>query len=72
MTEWQCPECHNWHSMNVAKCVHVKLRHPSLNEMIAARDAGRDGDALNLVGETTDIVWQPHFKRRTVPDAQGT
>lgn len=72
MTEWQCPSCGKWHSMNVAKCVHVKLRHPSLNEMIEARNAGRDGDALNLVGETTEFVWHPDYPRRKVPDAKGT
>ena len=54
--------------MSVARCVHVTLRQPSLSEMIASREAGRDGDALTQAADTTYTVWQPEFPRRDKPN----
>ncbi len=68
MRQWQCP-CGEWLDMSIAKHVHkVATRAPSLSEMIAARNAGRDGDALNEVCDIDTVPWRPEYPRRDRPD----
>lgn len=68
MRQWQCP-CGAWLDMSFAKHVHkVAARPPTLSEMVAARNAGRDGDALNEVCDLDTVLWKPEFPRRDRPD----
>lgn len=69
MRQWQCPTCSQWVDMSYSKHVHkVGARQPSLGEMIASRNAGRDGEALNEVAELTETPWKPEYPRRDRPD----
>ena len=66
--QWQCP-CGAWLPMAVAKHVHlVGGREPTLQEMLASRWRGRDGEALAQIGQIDEVRWQPHFPRRDKPN----
>lgn len=67
MRQWQCP-CGEWLDMSQNGHVHYdSARQPSLTEMLQARQAGRDDDALALVAEATTVKWSPDFPRRDKP-----
>ena len=68
MRQWQCP-CGAWLDMTQLKHIHtVGARQPSLKEMLAARWAGRDGEALAEIGQVDEVTWQPGFPRRDKPN----
>lgn len=68
MKQWLCT-CGTWVDGERAKHIHVRLRQPTLSEMVAARNAGRDEDALNAtVDSTEEVVWRTDFPRRDKPD----
>lgn len=68
MIQWQCP-CGEWIDMSHSRHVHhVSAREPSLDEMVAARRAGREQDALNMVSDISVVNWSPRFPRREKPN----
>ena len=66
--QWQCP-CGAWLDMTQSGHVHYDTaRQPTLEEMVQARTAGRDEDALVLVADPTVQKWSPDFPRRDKPN----
>lgn len=67
MKQWQCP-CGKWIDGAHLKHVHVTLRSPTLEEMLAARELGNDEQAMNqTVDVSEEIVWRPAYPRREPP-----
>jgi hypothetical protein len=68
MRQWQCL-CGEWLDMMQSGHVHYdSVRQPSLGEMVQARLAGHDKDALTRVAEATTVKWSPDFPRRDKPN----
>jgi hypothetical protein len=66
--QWQCP-CGTWVDMSHTKHIHtVNPRQPTLQEMTAARAAGRDQEALAMVSDMQATHWSPDFPRRDKPN----
>lgn len=67
MIQWQCT-CGEWVDMSHSGHVHYEtVRQPTLEEMVQARIAERDNDALTPVAEATTVKWSPDFPRRDKP-----
>lgn len=70
MKQWQCL-CGEWVDMSHSGHVHYEsTRQPTLEEIVQARIAGQDADALSLVADPTIVKWSPDFPRRDKPDEQ--
>jgi hypothetical protein len=68
MRQWQCP-CGTWVDMSHLRHIHqVSGREPTLQEMVAARKAGRDAEATAAVSEISEVHWKPEYPRRDKPD----
>lgn len=68
MRQWQCT-CGEWLDMGRAHHVHYEnARQPTLEEMVQARQAGHDADALVMVSDPIIVKWSDKFARRDKPD----
>jgi hypothetical protein len=58
-----------WLDMSQLKHVHyVNPRAPTLAEMVAARSAGQERNALAMQTDIEAVLWRPEFPRRDKTD----